>query len=528
MTNDDFRMTNSLLPSPPTPSRRAPGLVPRPASSFVIRHPTLARVLVSAATFLVATVAPAAEPLTLDNAIRLALQNNQQVKVSAFSPGIARANVLSEYGRFDPALTFRRTYSEGESPIVTTPLTNALVQSDNYALGLGGLTPWGMSYSLSATAENQRGTYNRFTDNFVTFGGVSITQPLLRGFGFGANLADLRVAKADRAIADWQHRQTVIDIVTSVILTYNTVLQFRENVRIAQLSRDLTAQLVDQNEKRNRIGQISDADVLQAKARLAGRVENVLLAQRAAADMENQLRQLIGEAHYPVDGPPLPLDPLPPATPLTANGAADLQRAYELRPDYQAARLGVTKRQINHARARNQLLPRVDFVGSYGYTGMDPDFGTARQQVRDRDVRAYSAGVVVSIPLTFAEGRGRARAAQLGLRQSEAELVRVEQEIAISIASALGQLETTRLRVAAARTALDLAQQSLEAEQKKFQAGTTLQVGASSTFLVLQAQEQLALTQNSYARALADQRRALANYEREVGTTLLSRNITLE
>lgn len=486
------------------------------------------RLAFSAAALALTAIAPAAETLTLDDAIRFALQRNQQLKVSAFSPDIARANVLSEYGRFDPALTFRRSYSEGESPIVTTPLSTALVQADNYALGLGGLTPWGLSYSLSATAENQRGTFNRFTDNFVTFGGVSITQPLLRGFGFGANLAGLRVAKADRAIADWQHRQTVIDIVTGVILTYNTVLQLRENVRIAQLSRDLTAQLVDQNQKRNRIGQISDADVLQAKARLAGREENVLLAQRAAADMENQLRQLIGETHYPVDGPPLPLESLPPATPLTANAATDLQRAYSLRPDYQAARLGVSKRRINHALARNSLLPRVDFVGSYGYTGMDPDFSTARQQVRDRDVRAYSAGVVVSIPLTFAEGRGRARAAQLSLRQSEASLVELEQEIAISVASAAGQLETTKLRVTAARSALDLAQQSLEAEQKKFQAGTTLQVGASSTFLVLQAQEQLAFAQNSYARALADQRRAIANYERELGSTLVSRNIAVE
>ncbi len=74
----------------------------------------------------------------------------------------------------------------------------------------------------------------------------------------------------------------------------------------------------------------------------------------------------------------------------------------------------------------------------------------------------------------------------------------------------------------ATRYALDLAQQSLEAEQKK------LTAGSSTTFLVLQAQEQLAQTQSSYARALADNRRALANYERELGTTLVNRNIKVE
>jgi outer membrane protein TolC len=207
---------------------------------------------------------------------------------------------------------------------------------------------------------------------------------------------------------------------------------------------------------------------------------------------------------------------------MTVDASADLQRAFQLRPDYQAARLGITRRRASSALAQNQLLPRVDFVGNYGYSGMNRDFGTARRQVWDRDVRAYSAGVVISIPLTFAEGRGRARAAKLSVRQSEADLARFEQDIAVDVASAAGQIETTQRRVTAAATALRLAGQALEAEQKKFTAGTT------STFLVIQAQDQLALTQNSYARALADQRRAQANYERELGTTLLNRNITLE
>ena len=463
-----------------------------------------------------------AVPLTLDDAIRLALQKNQALKVSAFTPEIARANVLAEYGAFDPAITFRRSYREGEAPVTTTPLVRTLTQSDDYSLSLTGLTPWGATYGLTATADNQRGTFNRFTDNFVTFGGVSVTQPLLRGFGFGANLAGLRVAKADRGIADWQHRQRVIDTVANVIVLYSSVIQARETVRIAQFSRNLSAQLVRQNEIRNRRGQFSDADVLQARARLASREENVLIAERNAAEFENQLRLLLGENVFPVSGAPLELEPLAPASPIAVDAAADLRRAFELRPDYQAARLGVVRLRATRAFAQNQLVPRVDFVGSYGYSGMDRDFGTARRQVRDQDVRAYSAGVVVSVPLTFAEGRGRARAAKLNLQQSEADIARLEQDIAVDVALAAGQIETTRQRVVAADNALKLAEQYLEAEQKKFTAGT------SSTFLVLQAQDQLAATQNSHARALADQRRAQANYDREIGTTLLNRNIKLE
>lgn len=463
-----------------------------------------------------------AATLTLDEAVHLALSRNQSLKVSAFAPDIARANVLAEYGRFDPAITFERSYTQSEQIGSATPFRAPVTQADDYALSFGGSTPWGLRYSLEGTANNRRTPSNGFTDNYVTFGGVSITQPLLRGFGFGANLASLRIAKADRGIADWQHRRAVMDIVTSVVLVYTSVLEARELVRISQLSRDLAAQTVAQFERRNQVGAIADADVLLARSRLATREENVLLFLRSAADLENQLRQLIGENNFFVTGSSLELDPLVPASPVTVDPANELKRAYELRPDYQAAKLGVSRRRYTSTLAQNQLLPRVDFVGSYGYNGIDADFGAARAQVRDRDARAYSAGVVVSVPLTFAEGRGRARSARLALKQSEADLVLLEQDIALDVAAAAGQIETTRLRVAATRHAMEVSQQSLAAEQKKIDAGT----GRTPDLLL--AQEQLAQVQSSYTRAVAGERRARATYEREIGITLETRGIQLK
>ena len=210
------------------------------------------------------------------------------------------------------------------------------------------------------------------------------------------------------------------------------------------------------------------------------------------------------------------------ASPITVDVATDLKRAYDLRPDFQAAKLGIVRRKASSAQANNQLLPTVNFVGVYGYNGLDGDFATARRQVRGEDARAYSAGVEVSIPITFAEGRGRARAAKLALRQSEADLSRLQTDIAVDITSAAGQLETTRKRVETNRTALELARQSLDAEQKKITAGT------GSTFLVLQAQGILVQVERNYVAALADERRARASYEREIGATLQLRQIKLE
>ena len=159
---------------------------------------------------------------------------------------------------------------------------------------------------------------------------------------------------------------------------------------------------------------------------------------------------------------------------------------------------------------------------SYGYNGIDPSFAASRAQVRDEDHRAYSAGLVVSVPLTFTEGRGRVRAAKLAQQQSEADLVRLEQDIAVSVANSIGQLETAVQRVEATTRAYELAQQALDAEEKRFRAGT------SSTYFVLQLQEQLAAAQSSQVRAIADQRRAIALYEREIGTTIASHALTVQ
>jgi outer membrane protein len=306
-----------------------------------------------------------------------------------------------------------------------------------------------------------------------------------------------------------------------VITAYSDVAYAQQLLRIAQRSRELVAGLLSENEKRFAVGSISESDVALARARTASREEFILIARQAVRDSVNRLRKLIGETTFPIDPETLSIEPadIPDNTPV--NPAADLQKAFNDRPDYQTARLGLVKRRASSSAARNQMLPQVDLVGSYGYSGLDRDFATSRRMVSDQQNRSYSAGVVLSVPLTFAEGRGRARSAKLQLRQSEADLVRLEQDIAVSIAAAAGQIDTTRQRVAANRASYELAKQSLDAELKKLRAGT------SSTFVVLNLQGELIGAENSLYNALADERRAHAIYDRELGRTLTVHQITL-
>jgi outer membrane protein len=459
--------------------------------------------------------------LTLNDAIRLALANNRSLKVVSYSRGIARANWLSQVGAFDPTLNFGRSYSESRELDSLGAVQLDEVRTNSYSLSLQGQTPWGLTYSVGGTSQNQGDLYSGFAPDFLTFGGFQVTQPLLKGFGFGANLEGVRIAKANRSISDWAYRQAAMSTVTGVVIAYSNLLQAHETLRIARKFKDLLDSTADGTEKSFAIGYVSKSDVITARARATGQEESVLISERAVRDAENQLRLLLGQDAFPTDQPLYALEPMGPPDDVVVRPQEDLQLALNQRSDYQQARLGLVIDRAGSAAARNGLLPEVDFVGGYGYNGVATAFSASRQMVFDRMNPSYSAGIQVSIPLTFAQARGRARAARLQLEQDDEGLRFLEANIALQLATAAGQIETTRKRVAADRAAYDLANQALEAEVKKFHAGT------SNILFVLELQGDLASSEISVSNAVAAQQQAAANYTLQLGSTLRRHNISL-
>ncbi len=214
-------------------------------------------------------------------AIRAALEKIPNIKVQSYNPAIAKANVLTALGAFDPALTFGRSYAVDDAPTSGVPLLPSQIKTDDYSLALGGLMPWGLTYSVGGTAVNERGTANNFTDDYVTFGGVNLTQPLLRGFGLGANLVNVRVAKANRGIADWNFRLTLIQTVTGVAVGYSNLVLAHAELDIAIQNRALAQTLYDQNLKELKIGYQPQSAVTTAHTQVAEREEAILLEAHA-------------------------------------------------------------------------------------------------------------------------------------------------------------------------------------------------------------------------------------------------------
>src|ERR1022692_909726 len=180
------------------------------------RVPFIAAFAVSAALAVPSPAQDAASTLILDDAIRLALGHNRSLKVVSYGRGISRANLLVAQGQFDPSLAFNRSSSGTRSAASLGQVQLDDIRADYYSAALQGQLPVGTLYSVTASTQDVRDMYSGFARNYQTFGGFTVTQPLLKGFGFDANLEAVRVAKADRSISDLAYRQSAIDTVYSV------------------------------------------------------------------------------------------------------------------------------------------------------------------------------------------------------------------------------------------------------------------------------------------------------------------------
>ena len=475
--------------------------------------------------------------INLLEAIQLALAKNFQIRSAKYGPQIARARQLSASGKFDPVAQVSVTYDENSQELLTlnnnldSPATVAGTTPDLFAVTTGtevdasitGLTPWGLTYDVSASTTGTTNTQQR-NDRFNSFFGVEITQPMLRNFGTEVNLAPLRIARADRAISEWTLRDRVIQVITDTVNTYCELFFTTENLGVEERSKELAAQTLSDNLKRAEIGVMSPLDVLQARSDLAAREERVLVARRAMLDNENFLKQLVTDEVFRVLETRLTIKPIPALLEFKPDPEKDFPRAFELRPDYRQALLELQKRQINVVFSRNQTLPRLDLVASFGVNGIDTSLVDSIQRVTGQSNYnlAWTTGIVGSLPVPNRQARGVLQADKLEIARALVELKQLEQSILVEADNAAGQIETTRKRVDASRVALEFARKTLDAAQARLASGT------STTFEVLQFQRDLATAEINDLRARADHIRAIAAYAKSTGLTLEKNGIAID
>ena len=468
--------------------------------------------------------------LTLGKAIRMALQKNFSISAQKFDPKISRQRERVAEGRFDPA--FSLSFATGEHAVADRFLRDrnnagvhfsarTIAQTESWSTGVSGVTVWGLGYDVSFNSSALSGTGNRFENDWTSEMTFSIRQPLLRGAGPDAVLADVRVARNNITISEWGVRNQVMSVITQVVNVYNELQFAHENLDVARRSQGLARQLLRDNIKRVEIGVKTPLDVTTAQAEVAAREAALITATRVVKDQENFLKQLITADMILLIRTRVNIAP-PPSSSVASSVIEGIRAALELRPDYRQATLDIQNRHITVAFMKNAELPRLDLTASLSMIGLDDDFGTSAQRTLARDQSSWSVGALFSIPIGNREGRGNYSAAKLSAAQALVRLQQLEQQIIVLVDNAAGAVATTQQLTVANREARRLARESLSAGEARLVAGT------GTTFEVLQLQKQLADAETAELRAIADYNKAVAQYRLQTGTTLQVHGVKVE
>lgn len=470
------------------------------------------------------------ESISLTDATIRALQNNLDISISRHTKESRLADIVIEQARFDPTMSmngrYLRTVDPLERPVfgATGNLLNQITRFDqrNHSVTVDASTNLvtggnvGVNYNPARNSVNQD-LAEGFLFNPSWTGGLSfsLTQPLLKNAGIGINQTFIKVAQNNAVVEQHVFRDQVLTVIASVEQNYWELVYARENVKVAHAALKAAEELLATNRIKAKAGVMSIVDVLQAEAAVASRVEQVLVAEKAIRDEEDQLRTLLnpGEAELRQTVRLMPLD-----GPITSMETLSLEEAIETaieqRPEIAQAKKNIESSELNRKFARNQLLPTLSVQGTVGLSGLGSDFGNSFTRNFSGDFYNYGAGLVFSYPLGNRSAISTYNKRQLEAKNAETSLARVRHQIILVVREAVRRVQTNFKRIETTRSARILAEKQLQTEQER------LRVGLSTTRFVLDFQRDLATAQGNELRAIVDYNKSLSNLERQKATTL--------
>ena len=482
-----------------------------------------------------ATPLPAAAPapagrrtLSLDDCLQEALRHNFNVQIQRLAPEIARLSLNTTYGAYDPTLGLNATHYYNKSPGGNDPQGRPFpgneITVNSVGPSLRGLLPFGATYDATVDINQREGTLvNSATSQYSTAANLNLRQPLLKNFTIDTTRHTILINKKDLGISEHTLMTEIINTVTAVQQAYYELIFSRENVKVQEKSLELAEQLLAENKKRVEVGVLAPLDEKQAESQVAIRRTDLLAARTDLQTRQNALKNLITDNY--AQWQPTELFPAEQMValrePLEVQGS--WQRGLTLRPEFLKAKLDVEKQDIHLKFYSNQRYPALDLVGSYGQSGLNGGLGNAVWDVRPGgDSPKYSAGVVLSFPLSNREAKNRYAQGKAEKQQSLLRLKQLEQEIMVQIDNSVKLARSEFERIDLTRKAREYSEAAVEAEQIK------LANGKSTSFFVLQLQRDLTTARSAEIRSLADYNKAMAVLAQSEGTTLARNKLTVE
>jgi len=485
------------------------------------------------------------QSLSLDDCIIRAVKNNLGVAVEMITPELADLSLSRAKEKFLPTLGFRYGQQSTNSPSYSwIQASQQLITTySTYTAAVDQLIPTGGTISLSLdTYKNDSNTrfqtINPYYGSTLTIG---FTQPLLKDFGFKISRQEILIAQNNQEISSNDFKDVLLMTIYSVEEAYWNLVYSIDALEVKRQSLRLAQDLLDKNRKEIDIGTLAPKEILSAQAEVAVRKADILQSEAQVKDYMDILKTLINLPQEERITEIIPVDkPAFERTELTFEEAFRL--AHENRPDLLSSKIDLENKNLELFYARNQLLPALNLNASYWSPGIsgtqilflnnDPFSGVivgripggASKALKDAlnfRYKNWSVYLTLNIPLNTVFSRAAAAQAKLSLDQSARKYQYLEQQAELEIEMALRAIKTDYERVEAYRVATDLAEQKLQAEEAKFQAGM------SNNYFVLQYQRDLAQSRSAELRAIIDYNLSRSRLDRTLGISLEKRNIKL-
>jgi outer membrane protein TolC len=479
------------------------------------------------------TSSTAGLPLTMEQAVAMALEANLGLKGERLNVEAADLGIVSARSAFLPQLT--SSFSRRTARSVPSDFTQgqSVFSSAGASVGttMNQVLPWyGSSYAVSwsASRSTANGGINTFNPRLGASLALSFSQPLLRDFAVDGSRVGLETSQRQRVITDLQVNARVIALEVSVRFAYLNLVAAMERLKVAQQNLDIRERSLAQALSRVRVGTSAQIDVIQAEADVASNREQVILAQAAIAASEDGLRTLILDPSR-ADYWTLALTPTDTITltPRRVELDAAIQNALANRLDLAVQRRSMEITDLTRRLRENDIKPQVDFTLQYLAQGtggtqfefgagfpppvvnrIDRGFGSVLGDTFAGTYPTWTVGVNVAYPI----GRTAAEAALaqtlVTRRQQELQLRQTELQIVQEVRDAARQVQNSYERVQATRAALAASERQLEAEERKFE------VGLSTTLDLQIRQGQLSTARVAELNARIDYNRALINFDR--------------
>ena len=462
-------------------------------------------------------------------------------------------------GSFDPILTSGLDIEHSRTQATNPFNGNRLLNQNTGVANFNYQQAFPTGTTLNVGFNNERLTTNStFTilDPLINSGfRATVTQHLLQGLSLNANRRFIRIAKNNREISDVAFRNQVINTVSQIENIYWDLVSAYEDVRVKERSLALANKTLADNKKQVEIGTLAPIEVVRAESQVASSNQDLIISQTTLQLQELLMKNAVtknmtdpvqASAHViPTDTMSLPqTEPVVPIQDL-------INDAFSHRPELAQSRIDLQNRDITKKAAANALLPSVDFVGWYGASALggpvNPDaicgspnarpglclqpadaavfapggYSGAFSNLFHHDFPDYAVGFNVNIPIKNRSAQADQVRSELEYRQAQMLLQQLQNQIAIEVRNAQFSVQQNRARVEAAQKAEVLAQQSLDAEQKKYA------LGASTNTLVLQAQRDLTQAQSNSVTALSAYEKSRVELDRVTGLTLTHNGIVM-